>query len=160
MLFLVLAPPRSPRRTSWNPRGTLVELSWNPGAPWWNPGGTLVEPWWNPCRTLPQVRPGPPRNLSGLRPQSFQLLGKKNQKNTFSATFSFSIMYPLGPYGFSLVMSTAGYFISMAPNFLLSFGSENPTTFHPKPSPNREPHPRPTAPTPTPRNHHRCPFEK
>ena len=43
----------------------------------WNPGGTLVEPWWNPRGTLPQNRPGPPRSLSGLRPQSFQLLGKK-----------------------------------------------------------------------------------
>ena len=46
--FLVLAAPRSPRRTSWNPRGTL-----------------------------PQGRPGSPRSLSGLRPQNFQLLGKK-----------------------------------------------------------------------------------
>ena len=60
MLFLVLAPPRSPCRTSWNT------------------GGTLVEPWWNPGGTLPQGRPGPPRSLSG-RPQSFQLLGKKCQ---------------------------------------------------------------------------------
>ena len=39
-----------------------------------NPRGTLVEFWWNPgC-------PGPPRSLSGLRPQSFQLLGKQNKK--------------------------------------------------------------------------------
>ena len=81
------------------PGGTLVEPWWNPGGtlvePWWNPrgtlpqttpdhptalaepGGTLVEPWWNPHGTLPQGRPGPPRTLSGLRPQSFQLLGKK-----------------------------------------------------------------------------------
>ena len=43
----------------------------------WNPGGTLVEPWWNLGGTLPQGRPEPPRSLSGLRPQSFQLLGKK-----------------------------------------------------------------------------------
>ena len=54
--------------------------------PWWNPGGTLVEPWWNPGGTLvePQGRPGPPQSLSGLRPQSFQLLGIKrnNNKNT------------------------------------------------------------------------------
>ena len=50
VLFLVLAPPRSPRRTSWNPRGTLVEPSWN----------------------LTQGRLGPPRSLSGLRPQSLQ----------------------------------------------------------------------------------------
>ena len=45
--------------------------------PWWNPGGTLVQPWCNPRGTLPQGRPGPPRSLSGLRPQSFQLFGKK-----------------------------------------------------------------------------------
>ena len=45
------------------PRGTL--------------GGTLVEPSWNPRGTSPQARPGPPQSLSGLRPQSFQLLGKK-----------------------------------------------------------------------------------
>ena len=50
----MLAPPRSPRRNSWNPRGTLVE------------------PWWNSRGTLPQGRPGPPRSLSGLRPQSLQ----------------------------------------------------------------------------------------
>ena len=43
-LFLVLAPPRSPRKTY--------------------PGRTLVEPWWNPRGTLPQGRAGPPRNLS------------------------------------------------------------------------------------------------
>ena len=53
------------------PRGILVESSWNPRGnsgnlveSSWNPGGTLVEPWWNPRGTLP------------LRPQSFQLLGK------------------------------------------------------------------------------------
>ena len=62
MLFVVLAPPRSLRRISWNPRGTLVE------------------PWWNPRVTLPQGRPGPPRCLSGLRPRSFQLLGRKKEK--------------------------------------------------------------------------------
>ena len=69
----MLVPPRSPRRTSWNP-----------AEPWWKFGGTLVEPWWNPGGTL-VVEPswnltsGPPRttrSLSGLRPQSFQLLGK------------------------------------------------------------------------------------
>ena len=60
MLFLVLAPPQ-------------------PSEPWWNPGGTLVEPSWNPRGNLPQGRPGPPRSLSGLTPQSFQLLGKKRQ---------------------------------------------------------------------------------
>ena len=56
VLFIVLAPPHSPPRTSWNA--------------WWNPGGTLVEPYL-------RAAPGPPRSLSGLRPQSFQLLGKK-----------------------------------------------------------------------------------
>ena len=66
----MLAPPRSPRRTLWNP----VEPSWNPRGtlvePWWNSGGTLVE-----LRgTIPQGRPG-----SGLRPQSFQLLGKRKK---------------------------------------------------------------------------------
>ena len=65
----------------WNAGGTLVEPWWNPGGtlvePWWNPGGILVEPWWNPRGTSPQGRPGPPLSLSGLRPQSFQLLGKK-----------------------------------------------------------------------------------
>ena len=40
--------------------------------PSWNPGGTLVEPSWN----LTSGPPRPPRSLSGLRPQSFQLLGK------------------------------------------------------------------------------------
>ena len=35
-----------------------------------------MERWWNPRGTLPQGRPGPPRSLSGLRPHSFQLLGK------------------------------------------------------------------------------------
>ena len=45
---------RSPRRTSWNPGGTLVE-------PWWNPGGTVVEPWWNPGGTLVEPCLGPPR---------------------------------------------------------------------------------------------------
>ena len=57
-----------------NAGGTLVE-------PWWNPGGTLVvlwwNLWWNPGGTLAQGRREPPRSLSGLRPQSFQLLGKK-----------------------------------------------------------------------------------
>ena len=44
--LLVLAPPRSPRKTSCNPHG-LVE-------PWWNPGKTLGERWGN-------LTPGPPR---------------------------------------------------------------------------------------------------
>ena len=61
------------RRTSWNPGGTR-----------WNLGGTLVEPWWNPRGTFPPGRPGPPRSLSGLRPQSFQLLGKKSRKRKTS----------------------------------------------------------------------------
>ena len=53
------------------PSQNLVEPSWN-----------LVEPWWNPRGTFPQGRPGPPRSLSGLRPQSCQLLGgKKNRRH-------------------------------------------------------------------------------
>ena len=60
-------------RTTPQPSQNLVE-------PWWNPGATLVEPWWNPGGTL--VEPWPPQSLSGLRPQSFQLLGKK-EANTF-----------------------------------------------------------------------------
>ena len=36
-----------------------------------------MEPSWKCRGTLPQGRPGPPRSLSGLRPQSFQLLGEK-----------------------------------------------------------------------------------
>ena len=43
VLVLVLAPPRSLRRTSWNPGGSLVE-------PWWNltsgPPRTTPEPIW------------------------------------------------------------------------------------------------------------------
>ena len=48
--------------------------------PWWNPGATLVEPSWNPRGTLSQGRSGPPRSLSGLRPQSFHCWGKKEQQ--------------------------------------------------------------------------------
>ena len=44
------------------------------------PSQNLAEPWWNPRGTLPQGRPRPPRSLSKLRPQSFQLLGKKREK--------------------------------------------------------------------------------
>ena len=67
----------------WNPRGTLVEsyfksLRITP-QPLRKHSGTLVEPWWNPRGTLPQGRPGPPRSLSGLRPQSFQLLGRRKK---------------------------------------------------------------------------------
>ena len=51
---------RYPPRSLADCRGTLVE-------PWWNPGGTLAEPY---LRGAPDNR-----NLSGLRPQSFQLLG-------------------------------------------------------------------------------------
>ena len=54
-----------------------------PSEPSWNPGGTLVvEPWWNPRGTLPQGRPGPPRSLSELRPQSFQPLGGQKTERT------------------------------------------------------------------------------
>ena len=48
-------PPRTlaePRRTSWNPGGTLVE-------PWWNPGGTLVERSWNLTSGPPRTTPEP-----------------------------------------------------------------------------------------------------
>ena len=41
--FLVLAPPRSPRRTSWNPGGSLVEPSWNLTS---GPPRTTPEPIW------------------------------------------------------------------------------------------------------------------
>ena len=41
MLFLVLAPPRSPRKTSWNPRGTLVEIWSNPLGPYLGAATTL-----------------------------------------------------------------------------------------------------------------------
>ena len=53
-----VAPPRSPRRASWNPRGTLVESSWNltSGPPWKTPEPTWAE-----------------------TPKSFQLLGN-NEK--------------------------------------------------------------------------------
>ena len=68
---------RSPRRTWWKSGGTLPQTTPDHPAALAEPGGTLVEPSWNPRGTLPQGRPGPPRTLSGLRPQSFQLLGKK-----------------------------------------------------------------------------------
>ena len=42
-----------------------------------------MEPWWNPRGTLAQGRPGPPRSLSGLRPQSCQLLGKNRSSPCF-----------------------------------------------------------------------------
>ena len=87
VLFSARTTPHHPAALA-EPRGTLVEPWWNPGGtlvePWWNPGGTLVEPWWNPRGTLAQGRPGPPRSLSGLRPQSFQLLGKNKTHVHFS----------------------------------------------------------------------------
>ena len=67
-------------RTTPQPWQNLVES-------WWSPGGTLADP----RGTLPQGRPGPPRSLSGLRPQSFQLLGKKS--------FSSSDRFLLKPTG-------------------------------------------------------------
>ena len=79
-----------PARTTPQPLQNVMEPWWKPRR-WWNPGGTggtlvergtLVEPWWNLGGTLPQGRPEPPRSLSGLRPQSFQLLGKKQLKKT------------------------------------------------------------------------------
>ena len=86
----------------WNPGGTLVEpclratpdhptalaeprgTSWQPA---WNSCGTPVEPWWDPRGTLPQGRPGPPRSLSGLRPQSFQSFGKNPFPKTCQPLF-------------------------------------------------------------------------
>ena len=81
-----LPQPRTTPQPSQNlvePGGTLVEPLW----PYLKPPGTtpqpskklveVVGPWWNSRGTLPQGRPGPPRSLSGMRPQSFQLLGKK-----------------------------------------------------------------------------------
>ena len=61
-----------------------------PGRTSWN----LVEPSWNPDGTLPQGCPGPPRSLSGLRPQSFQLLGKySNQKRTYNSISMYTYIY-------------------------------------------------------------------
>ena len=59
-------------------RGALFSARTTPQPA--EPRGTLAEPWWNPCGTLPQGRPGPPRSLSGLRPQSFQLLRRKKRR--------------------------------------------------------------------------------
>ena len=55
------------------------------------PRGTLAEPLWNPGGTLPQGRPGPPWSLSGLRPQSFQLLGEKTYRAVLSSGFPFLV---------------------------------------------------------------------
>ena len=71
VLFLVLAPPCSPRRPWW----WKVE-------PWWNPGGTLVEPSWNP---------GPPRSLSGLRLHKLSAVGEKDKERS---GFRFSLWVP------------------------------------------------------------------
>ena len=109
-----LAEPRETLvKPWWNPGGTLVEPAPDHPAALAEPRGTLVEPWWNhwwnPPRTTPQplqnlvepwrnlggtlVEPswnltsGPPRttpSLSGLRPLSFQLLGKKETTNVRS----------------------------------------------------------------------------
>ena len=50
----MLAPPRSPRRTSWNPRGTwLVEPSWNLTS---GPPQTTPEPIWAETPKLSDVR--------------------------------------------------------------------------------------------------------
>ena len=48
----MLAPPRSPRRTSWNFRGTLVEPSWNLTS---GPPRTTPEPIWAETPKLPAV---------------------------------------------------------------------------------------------------------
>ena len=64
VLFLVLAPPRSPRRTSQN----LVE-------PWWNPGGTLVEPY---------LRAAPDHPEAWAETQKSFQLGKKKRRGLYS----------------------------------------------------------------------------
>ena len=95
-------PPRSPGGTLVKPGGTLVQPYLNHGTlvePWWSPRRTLPQTtpdhhpsprrilwnWWNPHRILVEPhlggRPGPPRSLSGLRTQSFQLLGEKKKNN-------------------------------------------------------------------------------
>ena len=82
-------------KTWWNPDRTLMEILWHLKPPRTTPqpsqnlvdyGGTflqnlvvfLVERWWNPhpASLVEPQNPGPPWSLSGLRPQSFQLLGK------------------------------------------------------------------------------------
>ena len=81
-----LKPPRTTLQPWWNPRGTLPQTTQT--TP--NPGRTLVEPWWNPGGTLAQGRPEPPQSLSGLRPQSFQLLGKKRKRRESERLVSFA----------------------------------------------------------------------
>ena len=46
-----------------------------------------MEPSWNPRGTLPQGHPGPPRSRSGLRPQSFQMLGKNRGTENHPTAF-------------------------------------------------------------------------
>ena len=48
----MLAPPRSPHRTSWNPGGTLVEPSWNLTS---GPPQTTPEPIWAETTKLSAV---------------------------------------------------------------------------------------------------------
>ena len=77
----MLAPARSPRRT----RSTFVEPSWNPG-------GTLVEPY---LRAAMETF----RSLSGLRPQSFQLLVKNNNEQIWFCSFAFGFPFKTTNHG-------------------------------------------------------------
>ena len=82
-------PSRNRVEPSKRPDRTLVETwtepSWNLTP---NPPRTTPQPSQNlvfhPRATLPQGRPGPPRSQSGLRPQSFQLLGKNHLSHSVS----------------------------------------------------------------------------
>ena len=49
LFLLVLAPPRSPRRASWDPGGALVEPSWNLTS---GPPRTTPEPIWAETQSL------------------------------------------------------------------------------------------------------------
>ena len=67
-----------------NPRGTLLNLSAEPprSTPEPDHPGALAEP----CRTSRKFAEpylGPPRSLSGLRPQSIQLLANKMPTHTY-----------------------------------------------------------------------------
>ena len=57
-------------------KGTVL-VAYNKGAK--ISSGDIPNSMWNPGGTLPQGRPGPPRSLSGLRPQSFRCWGKRKE---------------------------------------------------------------------------------
>ena len=57
-------PPRSPRRTWWNPGGNFVEPSLKPPQTTPQPSQKMAEPWWNPRGTLPQATPDHPVALA------------------------------------------------------------------------------------------------